>query len=859
MFLELQLSSSLFTRIVRNRIKSLPLCLDRDLTDFDGTELTIDRIDIGDATSIQRELEIDPASGSLRPAATQVVWIFSPRNYTSVTVPFLQVRQEVSVQLVKRADLVQNGPAPSPIHKTLTIHPVFNVDLSVDNEVAGESGPLAISYKLAYVDLGPLGNLLSGPMRAEVEQLVSGIELPPAALDLGPLTASLGRSVGAVNAGVACDPGGSLVAMRIDFDVHETPPRLDRGFFEAGPRNSLGGREWAMIADADLITRDAARRVRVGLEGSPKLRLNSGPSASWNAAVPAVDIAADIELVDACPFFVDDLDMDVHLTVRSSLAVPAANLLRTHHHIHGEPSDVGEEIACAVTAALLWPFVGAILVDREDINWGKYLGGIALGPVGVLIAALFVIETKQLSQDISQQLGANCSKQGDEDYECNDPLEMRMELVPSLNSRLDLLAVAGVPEGLVLSGGVSNLPELRVGGLDEVVVKPFEWQVLGQCTGNGTNNFRIGNQASISVFCTPPTDMCRAYVIDDPLHEFSIAIDDVNNEITVTANFRLDYAASPDPYPCRVRIVTNRGVRIVTLAPPSPLESTAAEDLERARIASVATCYFADKFHTPQEEMEWIPDPPPFELGPLLQHWQVVARSLSAGSHVQVVSPIAGTILTARPSAHGIAHMTMLFANEQAVPSLTFAVEDQGDAAIELSAQQVLFERRASLPVGGGLAAMRFEGGVRQRRLLIADEAGESTWLVSSAMPGPMLLSSLTRDRRRESELIVNTGKQVRVEPRDALSKRLKRVFDDGVEPEVIHTPRIGALKETLAVRSGEGSVLYDVSRSEPVELQTFAGRAWFEGTALGGDLLARHDPEAGVVHVYAAVARAFR
>src|SRR5688572_27051787 len=99
MFFELQLSSPVFTRIVRNRLKALPLCMNREVTDPSGNRLVVDRIEIGESTSIQREQTIEVVNGlpQARDIATQVVWILSPTNYTSFTVPFLQVKQEVVI------------------------------------------------------------------------------------------------------------------------------------------------------------------------------------------------------------------------------------------------------------------------------------------------------------------------------------------------------------------------------------------------------------------------------------------------------------------------------------------------------------------------------------------------------------------------------------------------------------------------------------------------------------------------------------------------------------------------------------------------------------------------------------------
>ena len=58
MFFELQLSANVFTKIIRNRIKALPICKDQTIKDQDGNLLVLDQVVIGESTWIQREKKI---------------------------------------------------------------------------------------------------------------------------------------------------------------------------------------------------------------------------------------------------------------------------------------------------------------------------------------------------------------------------------------------------------------------------------------------------------------------------------------------------------------------------------------------------------------------------------------------------------------------------------------------------------------------------------------------------------------------------------------------------------------------------------------------------------------------------------
>ena len=58
MYFELQMSGAIFARAVRNRLRSIPLAVDLSLPDLSGGTLVVDKIIIGDNTTIQREQKI---------------------------------------------------------------------------------------------------------------------------------------------------------------------------------------------------------------------------------------------------------------------------------------------------------------------------------------------------------------------------------------------------------------------------------------------------------------------------------------------------------------------------------------------------------------------------------------------------------------------------------------------------------------------------------------------------------------------------------------------------------------------------------------------------------------------------------
>jgi hypothetical protein len=813
------------------------------VTDADGNALllVVNEVVVGDSTWIQREKTIELVNGlpQAKDIATQGVLVMP--HLINFTVPYLQVKQEVLVHLVKSSDLDSNGPSPTLPFKTITIYPVFNVSLRASK------GQLTLSYTLAHIDFGLLALELSGTQRSVIQNAISSIKLPPTTVDLGALTSLLKRPVAAINAGIACDPAGSFVALRVDFDIYATsaPPALDRAFFEDGPTNLLAGKEWAMLIDANVLTQEADAMARSALTSQPGVRLDSGPDVSWDPSGPAIDISTKIVLLGACPFFVDDLDMDADINIRTSFSVPAPNTLRTHFHIDHSPSSVFQEIACSLTGALLWPFIGPVFLKEEEVGLGlgAYFGGLAVGPAGVFIGIVAAIETKGLTKDISNKLGSTCKKQDDDNYECNDVLTLAMSLSPPFKSGLELQSVRGVPEGLIIAGTISNLRTMLPDSIEAIHVNPFAWRIVGRCRGNRRGNFSIANQAKISLVGTP---LCTAYLLSDDAKEFTLTVRD--NEVTIDPHFKAAYTANP--YACRVRLVTNRGVRTITLPPPVAITDAESQALESALLGALASCFFSEKAFTFVEKVGWIPDPP-FSKRQVIQFWQIVVRGLHPDQTIRVEGSRGATVLTASPSSSGVVHVTLMFRGEQAPSEL--GLELRGDKerieeSHEISVQQVVFEHRATLPLSGPLHAMSFEGGSRNPRLVVEDALGETSWDVTNP-DVPVLLRSISGSVEDHKDLlVVHTAKRVGAAPTPNVRLALERMRDRGVSTHVVGSPRVGGVAETLYVRAERGAKLFDISRPEqPREIHVYEDPAWYEGVAMGGNLMARHNTDPSV------------
>lgn len=202
--------------------------------------------------------------------------------------------------------------------------------------------------------------------------------------------------------------------------------------------------------------------------------------------------------------------------------------------------------------------------------------------------------------------------------------------------------------------------------------------------------------------------------------------------------------------------------------------------------------------------------------------------------------------MNARPSASGVIHMSLMLPGDDAPSGLALELagrREPGDQARAMSVKQVLFERRASLPARGPLRAMRFERDFNRRRLVIVDTDREMTWDVT-VPSAPTLLSSMARQADKDSErIVVHTGKRVGTEPTRNLRRALEGLRDRLGRVEAVGSLRVAGSAETLYLRTDSGATLFDISRpDEPRELHVYRTPAWYEGAALGGNLMARLD-----------------
>ena len=847
MYIELQLSKGVFGRIIRNRLRIIQIGIDREV-DYAGNRFAIDKITFG-STLVQREHHYDPRNGvaAVDATGTQVTWIFSPRSYYSATVPFLQVKQFVTIHLVADSDLEANGASPSPPSQAIEIAVVFDVSLSSTNPTRG--GAAQISYRLAYIDYGFAYGALSQQQRDEIRSMVAAVQLPPTTVEIGVLQGLLKSKTKplAWNAGIALTEDDDAIALRIDFDVSDSAPSVSPDFFRSGPANVLGADEWAILIDGNFVAATVAKLLKDAFDSTTTLVVRFGPTVRWDPGSSEISATAGVEMLAACPFPVSDIDLDADLSVRvrHSIAPSPPDTLHRDIWFEGHASDIGEQILCALSNALLWPFIGPYLLRKESFNEGiaAYLAGLVAGPPLLLIGIIAAIKSRGVDDIPTEGLGGSCRKIDDGHYACDEHLDMTISLSPPYVSRLGLGRASGAWAGPVVAGAIVNLPD-RPEKTVTVGVKPFEWKLQGTCRVA----LRIENSAEIVVEGTGLLTAAHLVERTDLLEEFEVSIEE--QTVFIKPKFLPAYVA--DPYLCRVRVVTTAGVRTITLAPPVAITDQENRDLKERYANLMKVCRkMRDAFRRP-ERLTWELPPPPSEER-LLRDWQVAVHGLQHGETLAVYDANDQTLVETLGSADGFALVRLLLPQGPASEALTLDIKGRGeeDGRKRLSWQQTSFVDRAFLPVNGRLRAMRFEGD----RLIVVDEAEETEWDVR--LPSfPVLLSTRQIDGGAGADgIVVHNGRRLGDPATPVLLRAVAQRQEAFGPAQAVGSPRVGGVRESMYLRDSTGAAVYDISDAQDMrEIQRFSGAAWFEGVALGGRRMARHDMTQSTIGLYEAL-----
>ncbi len=541
-YVELQLSSSAFCKIVRNNLRRIELC---DLIGKEYSGLLLDHIEVLEKSQLRR-YEMEKG----KRANTQVFSMQQPGFNTSTwAVPYMQIVQTVVIHFVTPDVLEANGVNPSattiPVEKDL----VLNVSMVLPEPASHDRRP-ALLCSLNQDSLEPL----------QANSVNASIRIP---IDLQPLNDALDRKepIEPLNAGITCDGDkGTFVVVRIDIDLKETGPDVTSAFFiNEAHQSFLANCDWALLVDRNLICSEAKRKLVAGLIKHPeKLKYDGNVSASWFTVPPRVGVSCDaVFLVSGGT----GLDISLTITLMFSLSPFVADCLVTTYSIDAEPT--------GNTSLLQW--VGLPLAG--EAGWSM---------ITEFVWELAVKPALDLSSDAMNSMGSgvDCKEKDKKTFECQKVVSITLSPYPAHWVKLSIDMVDGINRGLVIGGAIAGLKEL-LPLQGSVTATEFGWNVDGDCK----LGHRIVNNAEIEIggdahLCPPEPD--RAKILDDPVGEFVLSwVPTAPQKLTVNPQFKADYTGLIHKYPCKVRVVTSVGLRTITFAPPEPITDEVRDYLQK--------------------------------------------------------------------------------------------------------------------------------------------------------------------------------------------------------------------------------------------------------------------------------------
>ena len=844
MSFELQFSASVFSRIALSRIRSLPICIDQEIVDENNAVIfVVDHVDVLDGTTVQRERALDMKSLTESSAATQNVTILSQTNLSQLTVPWIQVKQPISVSIVT-PDALQASQASATAPATgapLTMSAVFNLGVFIENMTQGGSRRLILRYSFAYLHPGLAGFALSPAQLQNLQgTLASKLQIPAVALDLDVLSQAQGGMPGMasqgnfVNAGLATNLDATLVALRLESDTYNSPVRLNRQFFEDGPQDLLQGSDWAMLVDSDVIVSGVTAFAKEQLSKKSDVKLLFGPNVTWQPSRPGLSVYARLLAKEACTSFLDNGDMDVRVSIDITMSTPpGTDILRTRMVFDGEPAVLGQEIACAVTVGLLWPFLAPFILFKEDptaLTMGAYLGGFWIPPLFRMATLFFAME--MIGPQIPDDLGDKCTKVGDDTIECDEQMNLLVRLNPPLLTRLSLNQVVGFTAGLVMRGTVGNLTSRSIHG--EIVVEstPMEWSITGSCP----LGFGMAPKAQISAL---PDGLCFVRMLSaDPMGAYALEQD--GDTVTV----RVRTPNNLPSYGCSVRVITDRGVRTITYPTPAAITperqaalNTLIHNLKRVCQAK------RDTFHE-RENVNWGRDDPIDQLE-AIRLWELAVIGMNPSQALTISTPDGRRVLEAHASPRGAISAVLAFHGPQAANGLVLERAEHNRPA-SLTVRQSTFLKRFAIPHAGQVSGMFFDSSAPIPTLTIVGTDRTATWRMDHKRSPSLVHVQSSRNAPSKDASPAAFGDVIR---------SAHRLLDAGWRVHGLsEPPRNGARVPFLARRRDE-TALYDVADPDaPRLVQRHFEAPWFENCSSSGTMIARYVAESSEIEIYVRV-----
>ena len=655
MMIEFQMTAEMMRDLVNYRMQIFRPCMKNPLT-FGGMQFYVDQVHLKESSiALAKETQTYSLNSLLEGNVIGV----PPTDAQKVERRPLRLSQKVVLDLVEPSKLIAGGSQGTDSIIPREVLMVFEISVDVYSD-----GSPAFCVRLH--DIPELAESLKPE---EVAQILSSLRQEVdrcEPFDLGAMAQAMKVTLPpVVNAGITITSGANkIVVIRLDLETKGANAKDSWNKFYTGaitPR--LFGAQWSAFMPEGLIISMTEKRILKSIENQSKFDLQSGPSAAWapEGDKPGLNVSMSGEIIDACP---PGVDLDVDVQVRATLTVPKENVLRTTIKLDWS-GDTFEESLCLAVATIVWPVVGGLLLSDDKVDVWEFIGGLLLPFPLVLIAGIVYLNSDEPMGEFDAE---GWVKDSDSERHQDLPIPDKVGFIEGLK----LTSVFGVPEGVVLAGNIKLvvplLPQLKIGQLEK-----FEWKVEDACNAPTA----ICEPAGIGIIADPmgveprvPLVICSIKVINDPKGFYQVKGWNENiakkEFVNSSTTLKIKFAVQGVPtYDCQVLIVTNAGIRVVTVPAPSAGPKITTPSLAEPEKFhdwmkwKGANCWLT---HNIWVEMglfnpEWHIDPGPFDYA---QQWWIGLTGLNAGDVISLNESKLGELSTARVGPQGTAELSAM-------------------------------------------------------------------------------------------------------------------------------------------------------------------------------------------------------
>jgi hypothetical protein len=251
--------------------------------------------------------------------------------------------------------------------------------------------------------------------------------------------------------------------------------------------------------------------------------------------------------------------------------------------------------------------------------------------------------------------------------------------------------------------------------------------------------------------------LCEVKVLDDPLNEFAnVQVENLNvtavpSRITVLPSMQIDkfsaYLAAP--YPCKLRVISNGGVRVITFPPARDITPQEQADLQKAAVRAIMECYVRGaSIKDLVMHYRWLPNPP-FDAE-IAQLWQIVVSELTARDDIELLGLGDTVLASARPNDRGVALLSHWSEGAARLEELGLRVNVPEAPGREIrrhvAVKQVQLELRSQLPLSGERAELAFSQAKGRTVLTVNTSEGRAAYDVTAPrMPLPVAVPATAR------------------------------------------------------------------------------------------------------------------